>query len=504
MESQRKQEYQKPTPARIVNLERGKLPPQALDLEIAILGGLLIDRRADEMFEVFTNPDVFYKDAHKHIFKAMLSLSAKNEPIDLATVGAEMKLLGTLELAGGAFYLIELSQMISSSAHIEHHARIVLQMYMKREAIKYCSEIIEMAYDDMVDVFEMMDRADYSFTGLGDMVTRGQKTPVWSELLDTVVKNVEVLTAHGDKILGITTGFWKLDAHFGGWVKKRIYIIGARPGAGKTAFTVKAMVAAAQAGHSVGYLSYEMSGVQLATRGVGITSNFHMSQLTTDGFEKDSYFHTLIEVVADLKKLPIHIDDASFLSVVEMRRKVKQMKKKYGIELLFFDYLQLAAGGDKDVRYKLNELCFVLQAIAKEEDIAIIPLSQLGRDVDKRSPPRPRISDLSESSAIEFVADVVGFLYRPGQYNLEPEYEPVGKLVPGENTEFIIAKNRHGGVGTLGLWFEANKTKFSDEEPERNEPEYIPPAVKPAMPNEAFDTPDNWSIKDESNNGIDF
>lgn len=488
----------------IISLERGKLPPQAIDLEEAVLGALMIDKKAREMFDVFTDPNVFYKDAHKTIFEAIVNLSRKGEPIDLNTAAAELKRMGKLEQAGGAFYLIELTQKISSSAHIEYHSRIVLQMYMKREQIRLCSEVIQLAYDETVDVFDMIDRAEKGFAAIGDMVTRGQKTATWSEMLKTVVKNVEMLTAHGDKILGITTGFWKLDGHFGGWVKKRIYIIAARPGAGKTAFTVKAMIAAAKAAHPVGYLSYEMSGVQLATRGVGIESNFHMSQLTNEGFKKDSYFKTLMDVVNDMENLPIYIDDASFLDVAEMRRKIKRMKSLYGIEVLFFDYLQLAAGGGQDVRYKLNELCFVLQAIAKEEDIAIIPLSQLSREVDKRKPvPRPIIADLSESSAIEFVADVVAFLYNPDMYGLEPEYEPEGKLVEGENVEFIIAKNRHGGLGTLGLWFDKNKTKFSDEEPARVAQTENKPLPTPTA-SEAFGPPQTYSIEDVSDNNDDM
>lgn len=494
----------------IINMERGKLPPQAIDLEEMILGGLMIDKKAGEMFDVFRDPNVFYKDSHKTIFEAILSLSQKGEPIDLGTVGAELKAMGKLEMAGGAFKLIELTQKTSSSAHIEYHSRIVLQMYMKREAIRQCSQVIEMAYDETVDVFDLMGHAESGFSKIGDMVTRGQKTATWADLLKTVVKNVEVLTAQGDKILGIPTGFWKLDGHFGGWVKGRIYIIAARPGAGKTAFTVKSMIAAAKAKRPVGYLSYEMSGVQLATRGVGVESNFHMQQLTNHGFEHDSYFKTLMDVVGDMEGLPIYIDDASFLDVAEMRRKIKRMKALYGIEELFFDYLQLAAGGGQDVRYKLNELCFVLQAIAKEEDIAVIALSQLSREVDKRSPPRPRISDLSESSAIEFVADAVCFLYRPAMYKLEPEYKPQGELDEGENTEFIVAKYRHGGIGTIGLWYDGNKTKFSDEDPamesqnntgnwEEKAKAWSPAALPTPSVGEAFGAP-GFSIQDESDN----
>jgi len=447
---------------RVIDMQKGRLPPQALDLEEAILGGLLIDKKADEMFDVFTNPDVFYKDAHKHVFEAIVNVSAKNEPVDLLTVSMELKRMEKLEAVGGDMFLIGLTQKVSSSAHIDYHSRIVLQKYIAREQIRLANETIALAYDDTTDVFDLMDYSEMGLTRLTEMISTGKKALTWSQMLDRVVLNVETLTAHGDKILGFETGFWKLDAHFGGWQPGDFYVIGARPGAGKTAFTVASMIGAAKAGRPVGYLSLEMSGVQLATRGVANNSHFHMNQLTRIGFDKQEYWPSLFETIAEMKNLPVHIDDSPALSMMEIRRRVRRMVRQNKVKVVFLDYLQLAAGGDKDVRHKITELCYGLKALAKELDIAVIGLSQLSRDVEKRSPPRPRLSDLAESGAIEAAADGIMFIYRPAYYKLEPDYSVLSET---ENTEFDVAKFRNGGTGVLGLWYDPNKTKFSDFTP---------------------------------------
>lgn len=456
--------------SRIVNLEKGKLPPQALDFEEAILGALMIDKQAEEIFDVITDADVFYKDAHKEIFKAAFSLTKNNSPIDLLTMSAELKKMGKLEYVGGDYALIQLTQKISSSAHIEYHARIVLQKFMQREAIKLCSMVIEQAYDETIDVFDMLDVAEMGFSNISDKSTTGQKIMDWGQLLDRVVKNVEMLTTHGDKVLGTPTGFWKLDAHFGGWQATDLVIIGARSGMGKTAFTVGSMIGTAKQKHAVGYLSMEMSGVQLATRGISVNSNYHLNQLLRNGFEKQEYFTGLINLVNDMRTYPIHIDDTPALTLLDIRRRVRKMVRQHDVKVVFLDYVQLAAGSDRDLRLRIVELCYGLKALAKELNITIVALSQLDKSIDKRSPePRPVIGDLSESSAIENAADIVGLLYRPAKYGREPLYKSQGgELNEGENTEFIVAKFRNGGVGTIGLWYDANRTKFMDEEPHRS------------------------------------
>jgi len=397
---------------RVIEMQKGKLPPQALDLEEAILGGLLIDKKADEMFDVFTNPEVFYKEAHKLVFEAIVNVSAKNEPVDLLTVSAELKRMGKLEAVGGDFFLIQLTQKTSSSAHIDYHSRIVLQKYIAREQIKLANETIAMAYDDTTDVFDLMDYSEMGLTRLTEMISTGKKALTWSQMLDRVVLNVETLTAHGDKILGIETGFWKLDAHFGGWQPGDFYVIGARPGAGKTAFTVASMIGAAKAGRPVGYLSLEMSGVQLATRGVANNSHFHMNQLTRNGFEKDEYFEGLLEVVVEMKTLPIHIDDTPALTMMEIRRRVRRMVRQHKVKVLFLDYLQLAAGGGNDVRHKITDLCYGLKALAKELDIAVVGLSQLSRDVEKRSPPRPLLYHSKKNTIVIFRKKLIFMINR--------------------------------------------------------------------------------------------
>lgn len=460
MEQVRQNNYVKNDASRIVNLGIGKLPPQALDIEEAILGGALIDQSGlDGLFEVITNPDVFYKDAHKHIFKAVKSLYDRGVPVDLLTVSAELKATACLSIAGGDYYLIQLTQKISSSAHIEYHSRIVLQKYIARQVIKIANASIEQAYDETTDVFALMDFVDTQFTAIGETISHGKRLLSWSEMLDQVLQNVEMLTNAGDKILGIETGFKKLNKHFGGWRPTDLIIIAGRPGSGKTAFTIRTVVSAAKAGEPVGYFSLEMSGVQLTTRGVANDSNFHLNQLTRTGFEKPEYFKTLMEQLQQMRSLPIYIDDDGGLTISEFKRRARRMKRKHGIKIIIFDYVQLAAGDAFDVRKEVNAWVYALKAIAKELNVPVIALSQLSREVEKRNPQRGRMSDLKESSAIEDAADVIAFLYRPGYYGNEIDS---AKLDEDENTEFIIEKNRHGGVGTVGLWFDGNKTKFTD------------------------------------------
>lgn len=487
----------------VVNLEKGKLPPQALDLEQAVLGAAMIDSAGlDDLFDVFTDAEVFYKEAHKHIFEAVKKLYENGQPVDMLTVSQQLRSVGKIDAAGGDFYVVQLTQKISSSAHIEYHARILLQKFIARRLIRFSNEVVSMAYDDTADVFEVLEVADAGFTGINDLIHKGKKSLTWNEGLKEVQKNVEILTNAGDAILGVETGFAKLNARFGGWRLTDLIIIAARPGAGKTAFTVASMIAAAKNKQAVGYFSLEMSTTQLITRGVAVNSSFHMSQLTRKGFEKDEYFITLQSVVNSMSDLPIYIDDAPTLTVSELRRKARQMKRKHDIQVLFLDYVQLAAGGDSDVRFKINELVYTLKALAKELNIAVIGLSQLSRDVEKRSPQRGRMSDLKESSAIEDAADVVAFLYRAEYYGNEVDYSVLSDT---ENTEFIVDKNRHGGVGTIGLWFDANKTKFSDDKPtyDRYDAQQFADStpLPTPTPNEAFGPANTGDV---DNNGIDF
>jgi replicative DNA helicase len=449
----------------VINLERGKLPPQAIDLEEAIIGSLMIDTRAmDELSLVFTDKEVFYKESHKYIFEAIKQLSEASQPIDLLTVSHQLKLNNKLTEAGGEMYLIGLTQKISSAAHIEFYSRIVLQMYMKRKAIEIGSQIISLAYDIETDVFDLFDFVDVETAAINEIVEKGRTEMTYKDALKNVLKRVEMLTNNTTQLTGIDTGFKKLNKHFGGWQPTDFIVIGARPGMGKTAFVVNTMIGAAKVGHGVGFISLEMSTEQLATRSVANESNFHLNQLTKNGFEKPEYFNGLINKINQLEKLPIYIDDRPSLTIGEIKRKARLYKRKHDIKLLIVDYIQLAGSdSNEDVRIRVGRISNGLKGIAKELNITVIGLAQLSREVEKTSHKRPALHHLKESGDIEQDADAVCFLFRPAYYGLDVDHTMIDEDC---NTEFIIAKYRHGGLGTYGLFFDENKTKFTDVEDE--------------------------------------
>lgn len=482
--------------SKIVNLEKGKLPPQALDMEEAILGALMLDSHCvDELFNVFSSEEVFYKDQHRFVFRAIKSLADKSSQIDLLTVSAELKAQGILELAGGDFFLIQLTQKISSGAHLEFWARIVMQQYMRRKMIAVCSEVIEYAYDDTVDVFDMMDKIDTETAMIHDVINKGKSDMTFATALDVVEKNVERLSSLKEgEVTGVTTGFEKLDRHFGGWQPTDLIVLGARPGAGKTALTINMMISAAKVGHPVGFISMEMSTVQLATRAVAVNSNYHLNQLTKKGFEKTEYFVGLRALIDKMKSLPIHIDERPALTISEIKRKARLLKRKFDIKELIVDYIQLT-GGDGDVRIRVGKASQGLKALAKELQIPVIAISGLSREADKAH--RPMLAHLKESGDIEADADIVAFLYRAAYYGKEVDTEVIDEDC---NTEFIVAKYRNGGLGTIGLFFDENKTKFMDREPRKEFSDVIPIG----NPDEAFSITDmstnadkDWFDKDE-------
>lgn len=446
----------------MTDLTSAKLPPQAIDIEKNILGALLTYPASTyDVFGVFTNPEVFYKQQHRDIFKAIVSLSNRNEQIDMLTVDEELK---RLRVAVDVVYLIELTQLSVSSAHVEVWARIVMQYYIKRKIIEVSNEAIRMCYDDGTDSLALLDHFDNETTRLTDILATGKSDLTWKDSLLQVTKNVEMLTNAGENdLIGIETGFTKLNKMFGGWKGGEFIVIGARPGMGKTAFVGSSMISAARAGHGVGFISLEMSAVQLATRAVALNSSLHLKQLTLNGFEHQKYFDTLHRVTSEMFDYNIHIDDRPALGINEIKRKARLLKRKHNIKLLIVDYIQLSAGAGKDIRTETGRVTQGLKALAKELDIAVIGLAQLSREVEKSPLKRPALHHLKESGDIEQDADVVAFLYRAEYYGLNIDEELLG---PGENSEFIVAKNRSGGLGTVGLWYDGNRTKYMDYSPE--------------------------------------
>lgn len=449
----------------LINLEKGKLPPQAVDLEEAVLGAMMIDKKGvDEVIDIL-QPEAFYRDAHQFIFEAIFQLFTDSQPIDLLTVSAQLKKNGKLEIAGGDYYLIQLTQKIASSAHIEFHSRIILQKYIQRSLIKISSEIIEEAYDESTDVFDLLDHAEsrlYEVTQ--GNIKRSSETA--QSLVMQAKKRIEEIS-NKDGLSGIPTGFHKLDQVTSGWQPSDLIIIAARPGMGKTAFVLSmARNMAIDSQSPVAIFSLEMSSVQLITRLISSETGLSSEKLRTGKLEKHEWEQLSVKV-RDLEKAPLYIDDTPSLSIFDLRAKARRLASQHGIKLIIIDYLQLmtAGGAGKGGGNREQEISTIsrnLKALAKELGVPVIALSQLSRAVETRgSSKRPLLSDLRESGAIEQDADIVSFIYRPEYYKIE-EWDDEGHLPTQGQAEFIIAKHRNGSLENIRLKFIGSLGKFDN------------------------------------------
>lgn len=441
--------------------------PHDIALEENILGALLIDERGlMEAMPLLKSEDMFYKQSHRKIYEAISDLYSENEKIDLRTVSIQLKKNNTLEAAGGDYELMSLSQKISSSAHIETHCRYLHQYWLKRKLIEKCDIIRSKAFKDDQDCFDLLNEDAMLNDQLNDVLFSGTKQKTYSDALDDVVKRVELISNQEEgEFTGVPTGFAKIDRFTGGWQPSDLIIVAARPGMGKTAFVLKNAVECGLKQIPIGFFSLEMSIQQLAARTVSINSNFHLSQLMRDGFTKDKYFATLLSKKDEMSKYPIYIDDSPNLDIRDIVAKARIWKRKYDIQILVVDYIQLISDKTKgnNREQEIASISRNLKNIAKELNIPVIALSQLSRAVEQRVDKHPKLSDLRESGAIEQDADIVTFLYREHYYNPEAEL-PEELVSQGANAEFSFAKYRAGSLTTAGLYFDGNKVKYSDPE----------------------------------------
>lgn len=448
----------------IISLEKGKIPPQAIDLEEVVLGAMMIDKKGvDEVIDILS-PEAFYKDAHKYIFEAIFKLFENSEPIDLLTVSSQLKKDEKLELVGGDFYLISLTQRVSSSAHIEFHARIILQKYIQRSLIKISNEIIEEAYDETKDVFDLLDNAEAKLYE----VTQGnvkKSTETAQSLVIQAKKKIEEIS-NKEGLSGIPTGFDKLDKLTSGWQPSDLIIVAARPGMGKTALTLTmARNIAVDFNNPVAFFSLEMSSVQLITRLISSETGLSSEKLRTGKLEKHEWEQLNVKVKT-LEKAPLYIDDTPSLSIFDLRAKARRLASQYGIKMIMIDYLQLmTAGGSQKGGNREQEISMIsrnLKALAKELNVPVIALSQLSRAVETRGgSKRPLLSDLRESGAIEQDADIVSFIYRPEYYKID-EWDDEERSPTEGQGEFIVAKHRNGGLENIRLKFIGHLGKFDN------------------------------------------
>jgi replicative DNA helicase len=464
MENKQSREFLKTSNPTVISLQQGKIPPQALELEEAVLGAMLIDKKGvDEVIDLI-QPEAFYKAAHQTIFEAIFQLFQDSQPIDLLTVSSELRKKGKLESVGGEFYLVQLSQRVASSAHIEFHARIILQKFIQRSLIKISNEIIESAYKESTDVFDLLDEAE---SKLYD-VTQGnikKSSESAQNLVLEAKKKIEEISKR-DGLSGVSTGFEKLDKLTSGWQPSDLIIIAARPGMGKTALTLSmARNIAVTKQIPVAFFSLEMSSIQLITRLISSETGLSSEKLRTGKLE-DHEWQQLNVKVTDLEKAPLYIDDTPSLSIFDLRAKARRLASQYGIKLIVVDYLQLMTAGTSNKtgnrEQEISTISRNLKALAKELDIPVIALSQLSRAVETRGgTKRPMLSDLRESGAIEQDADIVSFIYRPEYYNID-EWDDEERTPSQGQAEFIVAKHRNGGLDNIRLKFIGHLGKFED------------------------------------------
>lgn len=448
----------------LISLEKGKIPPQAVDLEEAVLGAMMIDKKGvDEVIDILS-PEAFYKDAHKYIFEAIYKLFQSTQPIDLLTVSSQLKRDAKLELAGGDFYLISLTQRVASSAHIEFHARIILQKFIQRSLIKISNEIIEDAYDETKDVFDLLDEAEAKLYDVSQGNIKQSTETAQSLVIQAKQKIEEISNKEG--LSGIPSGFDKLDKLTSGWQPSDLVIVAARPGMGKTALTLSmARNIAVNQEIPVAFFSLEMSSVQLITRLISSETGLSSEKLRTGKLEKHEWEQLNVKVKS-LEKAPLFIDDTPSLSIFDLRAKARRLSSQYGIKLIVIDYLQLmTAGGSQKGGNREQEISTIsrnLKALAKELDVPVIALSQLSRAVETRGgSKRPLLSDLRESGAIEQDADIVSFIYRPEYYKID-EWDDEERSPTEGQAEFIVAKHRNGGLDNIRLKFIGHLGKFDN------------------------------------------
>ncbi len=447
----------------------GKVPPQAKDLEEAVLGAIMLEKGAFDTVIELLKPECFYIDAHQRIYKAMQGLAQKNQPIDILTVAEELRSREELEMVGGPYYVTRLTNAVVSSAHIEAHSRIILQKFIQRELIRISGEIIGDAYEDSTDVFDLLDDAESKLFEITNNHLRKNFDTIDSVLVKTI-QRIEDLRHKNEDVSGVPTGYPSLDRVTYGWQSTDLIILAARPAVGKTAFALNlARNAALHATKPtpVAFFSLEMSAGQLVQRILAAESEIWLEKISRGKLEEHEMKQLYARGIQRLAQAPIFIDDTPALNIFELRAKCRRLKNKHNIGLVLIDYLQLMSGTNDNRNtnreQEISNISRNLKGLAKELSVPIIALSQLSREVEKRKEGNkmPQLSDLRESGAIEQDSDMVMFLYRPEYYDITTN--EMGENNRGE-THVRIAKHRNGSLETIKLKALLHIQKFVEDD----------------------------------------
>lgn len=443
--------------------EFGKLQPQARELEEAVLGALMLEKDAYSIISDILKPECFYENSHQLIYRAVVDLASKQEPIDMLTVTEQLRRNGSIEEAGGPFYIAQLTAKVASAAHVEYHARIIAQKYLARELITFSSDVQNKAFDDTQDVDDLMQEAEGKLFEISQRNVKKDVTQI-NPVIKEALENLQIASNRKEGLSGLQTGFHDLDKMTSGWQNSDLVIIAARPAMGKTAFVLSmAKNMAMNFNTPVAVFSLEMSNVQLVNRLIVNTCEIPGEKIKS-GQLAPYEWEQLMTKIKDLYDAPLFIDDTPSLSVFELRTKARRLVREHGVKMLIIDYLQLMNASGMQFGSREQEVSTIsrsLKGLAKELNIPIIALSQLNRGVESRQGDgkRPQLSDLRESGAIEQDADMVCFIHRPEYYKITEDDK--GNDLRGL-AEIIIAKHRNGAVGDVRLRFKGDFARFQN------------------------------------------
>lgn len=438
---------------------KGVMPPQNVEAEISVLGGLLLDPNSVANVADILEPADFYRREHHLIFSAMLNLFNRNEPIDLITLAEELKEAGHLEAAGGEPYLYDLAEAVPTAAHVRYYAKIVKEKALLRQLIGVSTEIIESCYQPGQEAEELLDEAERKIFAIAEHQIKEDFVDA-NALAKLGMQRLDELATRSNAITGIPTGFADLDQITAGFQRSDFIVVAARPSMGKTTLCLNiAQHVAEKEKKVVAFFSLEMPKEQLVLRmfASGAKVDFHKvrtGMLTDDDYER------IARAAASLSAAELYIDDTPAITVMELRAKARRLQAERGLDMVVIDYLQLMQGrrgsNEPSRQQEISEISRSLKALAKELNIPVVAISQLSRAVEARQDKRPQLSDLRESGAIEQDADLVIFVYRDDVYRKEEAPSQASE------TEVIIGKQRNGPTGTVKLTFLKRFVRFEN------------------------------------------
>lgn len=441
----------------------GKLPPQAIELEEVVLGACLLE--AKECFSTVNeilNPECFYKESHKKIFEAMISLNAKNNPIDILTVTKELRTLGALDVAGGGYYVSGLTNTVSSSANTEYHCRIVLQKYMARELIRSSTLSIQAAYNDETDIIDELELSEKRIGAISQSIS-SDGTQIISDVANQELKRI-IENVGKSQISGIPFPIKELNEQTGGMQEGEMIILAGRPAQGKSAFALDVLVNAANNGFPCAMFNLEMMNKETMQRLISKKTYIQIRDLKSLNLtERDIW--EISQATKTFQNMPIYLSDEPISTISTLRRSAKKLVREKGVKLIILDYLQLMSDKSpgRNRENEVSEISRGIKLLAKELKIPILALSQLSREVEKTSNKRPMLSHLRESGSLEQESDIVLFVYRPETYQIDNIELDSGETYTSTNKAVIdIGKNRNGGLKQICVNFHKSTTTFSD------------------------------------------